>query len=198
MRQGGIKFIGVLRRALPLLACFVFFWSVVSPFYRYVPSGFGVIEVGPCAFLYWSFTEKMASLYFYGAVIEQKWFLGYWFGNFHIEYFGFFLIHPAMFVAQVATIVTGIFSVLKPRKTVAAVSVAACLTTLVLMVYQNLLASDTNLEPYCYQPGYWLTWLSLVLFTVNFLFTLTSHQPKTASTLENKTLRNHAATSENV
>jgi hypothetical protein len=179
----------LLRRLLVLLACFVFLWSIVSPFYRYVRVGFGIIEVGSFASLYWSFTEQIIGLskHYLGAVLEQKWFLDYWFGNFDINYFGFFLLHPAMFVAQVITLTAGIFSFFKLKKTLAAVSVAACLTTLVLMVYQNLLASDTNLALDYYQLGYWLTYPSLVLFIVNFLLTLAltqarvSHSPQIAN-----------------
>jgi len=176
-------------------------WSVVSPFYRYARvERTQIPEISSCAILYWSFTEKIATssgslaAFLDGAIAQQKWFLDYWFSNFDMKYLGYFMLHPVMLVTQVVALATGIFSVFKSKKTVAAVSAATCLTTLLLMVYQNLLMSDTNMEPYCYQLGYWLTYPSLILFIINFLLTLISHQPKTASTLEKNTLRNHATT----
>lgn len=186
MKQGGVKFISVLRRALVLLGCFIFLWSVVSPFYRYARIVRTQIpEVRSFMILYWSFTEKIAvssdsiAAFLDGGVAQQRWFLDYWFGNFDIKYLGYFLLHPAMFVAQVVTLATGVFSVSKSNRKVAAVCAAACLTTLLLMICQNVLMSDTNMEPYYYRIGYWLAYPSLILFIINFLLTLISHRSKT-------------------
>jgi hypothetical protein len=193
MKQGMIRFISVLRKVLLLLGCLIFLWSVASPYYRYVRVGLSLSPWGGGSFaaLYWSYTEKTVAAYFDRTVTWERWFLDYWFGNFDIDYLGYFLLRPMIFAAQVVTLVTGIFSIFKTNRTVAAVSAATCLATMFLMVCQNLLMSDTNQDPYCYQVGYGLTNPSLILFVAGFFLALIPHRSKAMGALEKSIVREH-------
>jgi len=168
--------ISLLRRMLLLLGCLLFSWSVVVPLYNYTPMT--MIE-SHYSILYWSFKVEIRR---YGFLtlegVTQKWFFDYWFGDSYRNFSGSSWLFLAMFVTQIVTLAMGIVLVFNAKKTIAAVQAAACLTTMLLMGYQNILLSGSNVIVYSYQLGYWLTYPSLVLFIINFVLTLVLPPPK--------------------
>lgn len=165
--------VSLLRRTILLLGCLLFGWSVVVPYYDYLS---GSVMGSYHSILYRSFLEEVRSSdtpHTVGVIPWQRWFFDYWFGDPYQRYLGLSLLLPAIFLAQIATLTTGTISVLKPKRIVAAIPSATCLTTMILMVYQNILLSDSNLLVYTYQLGYWLTYPSLGLFIISFILRLT-------------------------
>lgn len=178
MKKNRLRFFGInlLRRMPLLLACLFFSWSVLVPFYNYLAES--MIETR-YSISYWSFKAEIRGFYGLRTIqgVRQEWFFDYWFGDSWLN-LGLSWLLLAMFVAQIVTLATGIVSVFNAKKTIAAVPAATCLTTMLLMVYQNILLSSSNLLVCTYQLGYWLTYPSLGLFIMNFLSTLALRTPK--------------------
>jgi len=173
MKKNRLRFsnINLLRRTFLLLGCLLFSWSVVVPFYSIV--SVSMEEGFLYSIVYWSFAEEARSSPSSHTLIVpgQRWFFDYWFGDSYISFLGLSWLPPAMFVTQIMTLATGTVSIFKAKRTVAAVSTAACLTTMLLMVYPNILLAVS------YPLGYLATYLSLVLsslvlFITNFLLIL--------------------------
>jgi hypothetical protein len=109
---------------------------------------------------------------------------GYWFNNADpalASHLGISWILVAIFLLQVLTLASGIFSLLKARK-IRVIPFVSSMIIVLLMVQVYAKASGVSLVVHTYQLGYWLTYLSLFLFLDALIFHLYANREKTQHT----------------
>jgi len=125
---------------------------------------------------YWSFKAFSSG--------DEVFLNSYWFNNADpalTDYLGISWILVAIFLLQILTLTSGIFSLLKTRKTRIIPFVSSVIIVL-LMIQIYAKASGVGLGLKTYQLGYWLTYPSIFLYFYALIFHLYSNREKTLHT----------------
>ena len=170
-----MRFFRFLSDYLLLSACCIFFISTLSPFLAvnyplFLREGDSPIPILGFTITYWSYMAISSS--------GTKVFLNnYWFNNNPAlaNYLGISWVLVAIFLLQVVALASGIFSLLKARK-VRVVSFVSSIITVILMiqVYSKVRGTLFFSSFATYQLGYWLTYVSIILFLSALAFSFAS------------------------
>jgi len=157
----------LVLRALSILGCLVFLFSIIFPFLfaRYPNS---VIEEDMNMTDFWSFksyTQQGNPFMRWLSKIYEYWFVDYWIkaSAYRSE---FLALLPLMFAAQILTLVTVVVSVFVRKRFLTSVTVVLCSMVVALMTYVGM-SSKVNWH-WHFQEGYWLTILSLFVFILSY------------------------------
>jgi hypothetical protein len=157
-----------------MVGCLLFMGSAIFPFYyifyfvspHHMPEGNG----GEYLIYYWSFrtTSHFSPKGWLDDYVTDYWF----YDNGFYEYVPgptLSWVFILMLAAQVLTLVIGIASIFITNRLLALFPIVTCATVIGLMIYaiQVLLKSNFALTPH--QPGYWLTYPSILLFLLAFV-----------------------------
>lgn len=166
----------VLERVLAIAACIVFLSSLLFPFYEF---RLAVLYIPECPHIYveymWAYKLRAEDVLHIRSP-EEFWFQSYWSGQTTTRYDHLQLVLPLMFAAQILTVATALASIAWRKRIIACLPIFACLTVTMLMTSVNIMLSTANTLVDNYQIGYWLTYPSLALFILSFLFTLKPRQ----------------------
>ncbi len=153
----------LVLRALSVLGCLVFLFSIIFPFLfaRYPNS---VIEEDVNTTKFWSF-KSYTEPFYRVRVPYENWFFDYWIKEsaYRSE---FLALLPLMFAAQILTLVTGVASIFIRKRFLTSVTVVLCSMVVTLMTYVGM-SSKVNWY-WHFQEGYWLTILSLFVFILSY------------------------------
>ena len=144
-----LSVLDILRKALMVIGCLVFLFSVISPFF---------VSFAPLAAIsnyYWSYRRDVYGNF--GAT-RQFWFFNNW-GTTVLATISWALV--SMFTFQVLTLVFSIGSIFFNRRILSFAPVLLCLGVLGLMIYTEQTISGVLGE---YRQGYYLIFPSLALF----------------------------------
>jgi hypothetical protein len=169
LREPSARSFSVLVKILSILGCISFLFSVFYPFFSVEYSDGFFTSLTQTHIQFWSFesyTEQFFPFLRTAPIIFENWFLDYWVkeSTYRSE---FLILFPLMFIAQVATLIMGISSVLVRRKLLAYLSVILCSIVIALMAYFSMSSEvDWNVHDWNgqYQYGFWLTLVSFFSF----------------------------------
>jgi hypothetical protein len=171
----------VLKAIPAILACVVFLCSMALPFYHADYSGVGLdMPVTHSLIDYWSFRSfntKITS--FEGGWIPDQvhesidrvdyWFSDCWFNDSSIVKPNLSRVFTTIFITQILTFAIGVASIFVRKRLLALAPVILCVIATLLMIYASNQLS--TLTPYGsgLQLGYWLNYLSMLLFLGAFI-----------------------------
>jgi len=174
------RFSRFLSDFLLLSAICIFLISILSPLFsaNYISFiGWDRPVIRNYSVTYWSYKAVLGA--------GDEFFLNsYWFNNAdpaRTSYSGISWNLVAIFLLQVLTLASGIFSLLKARK-IRVIPFVSSMIIVLLMVQVYAKASELILVVRTYQLGYWLTYLSLFLFLDALIFHLYASREKTQHT----------------
>ncbi len=125
----------LVLRALSVLGCLVFLFSIIFPFLfaRYPNS---VIEEDVNTTKFWSF-KSYTEPFYRVRVPYENWFFDYWIKEsaYRSE---FLTLFPLMFAAQILTLVTGVASTCIRKRFLTSVTVVLCSMVVTLMTYVGM------------------------------------------------------------
>jgi hypothetical protein len=165
---------------LLLSASCIFLISILNPFFtaNYYFRRWEQLPVfRNLSVTYWSYKA-------FSSTRGEAFLTGYWFNNADpalTSYSGVSWFLVAIFLLQVLTLASGIFSLLKTRK-IRVIPFVSSMIIVLLMVQVYAKASGVSLGIHTYQLGYWLTYLSLFLFLDALIFHLYASREKTQHT----------------
>ena len=166
----------VLEKVLAIAACLVFLSSLLFPFYEFRPAVLYIPEY-PHIYVEYMWAYKLrAEDMLHIRPPEEFWFQSYWAGQTTTRYGHLQLVLPSMFAAQILTVAATLASIVWRKRIIVCLPILACLTVTMLMTSVNIVLSTANISVDNYQIGYWLTYPSLTLFILSFLFTLKPRQ----------------------
>jgi hypothetical protein len=154
--------------------------SILNPFLTanyYYFSRWGFRPVIRISVTYWSYKA-------FSSTRGEVFLSNYWFNTADpglASHLGISWILVAIFLLQVLTLASGIFSLLKARK-IRVIPFVSSMIIVLLMVQVYAKASGVSLSVHTYQLGYWLTYLSLFLFLDALIFHLYANREKTQHT----------------
>jgi glucan phosphoethanolaminetransferase (alkaline phosphatase superfamily) len=173
-----MRFFRFLSDYLLLSACCIFLISTLSPFLVVNYPLFYPLREGDSplpgiigfTMTYWSYMAISSS--------GTKVFLNnYWFNNNDLaspSSLGISWIIVAIFLLQVLTLTSAIVSLLRLRK-IRIIPFVSSIIIVFLMIQVNLKTSETPfIGPGTYQLGYWLTYVSIILFLSALAFSFAS------------------------
>jgi len=162
LRWGGIA---TLHRVTLAIGVVVFFFSIISPFLEYTFAPLVQIpERSICKYELWSFKCFCLRIGFQGHSTFEKWFFDYWF--YFSEFSGIML---PLFVIQIVTLSTAITCIFTKRRILNVLPAILCPASTTLIIYTFVYLSELKWVWVNYHQGYWLTYLSEVIFIINFI-----------------------------
>ena len=172
------RFSRFLSDYLLFSACCIFLVSTLNPFLTanyHFPSWRQLPVIRNFSVTYWSYRA-------FSSTVGEVFLSSYWFNNADpalANYSGISWVLVAIFLLQIMTLTSGIFSLLKARK-IRIIPFASSVIIVLLMVHVYVKVSGVGLGLKTYQLGYWLTYPSIFLFLSAFIFHLDSHGEKTS------------------
>jgi hypothetical protein len=160
------RFSKFLSDSLLLCACCIFLVSTLNPFIisNYYFSRWGQMPViRNFTVVYWSYKASSGNG-------DEVFLNSYWFNNADpalTNYLGISWFLVIIFLLQILTLTSGIFSLLKTRK-IRIIPVVSSVIVLLLMIQVYVKASGVGLGLKTYNLGYWLTYPSILLFLLSF------------------------------
>jgi hypothetical protein len=170
------EILDILRKALVVIACVVFLFSVISPFYT-----ISMKTLAGGSSTYYSSYEsdyQYAIMAHFGS--SKTWFSDYWFSPYLGVGLGIPWILIAMFIIQVLTLLFGVASIIFNRRILSFAPVLLSLLTIALMVYTGMVEQIYLGE---YQLGFYLVFPSLVLFLSAFVLNEVRKKSRLAKTI---------------
>jgi len=155
----------------------MFLVSTLNPFFaaNYYFSRWGFMPVvRNFTVTYWSYKA-------FSSTGDEVFLNNYWFNNANpalTNYLGISWILVAIFLLQILTLTSGIFSLLKTRK-IRIIPFVSSVIVVLLMIQVYVKASGVGLGLKTYQLGYWLVYPSIFLFLSALIFYLYSNREKT-------------------
>ena len=172
MKQG-IRFFDFSSDLLLLSACLIFLFTFLEPFmtvsYRF-PRWGDMPVIRSFTVTYWSYKAILNNNLGTQVLIGN-----YWFGNADValtSFLGVSWVLAAMFLLQIFTLIAGLISLLKIKKT-RFIPFVSSLAVTSLMISAFAQASKWTLGIASYEPGYLLTYSSIFLFSCAFILSLT-------------------------
>lgn len=177
MRKLSLQILRILGKISVTLGCLFFLFSTILPFYHRAYFVASMIpEYKPYySTYYWSFRALQESRNLFGGYGTPR-SIDYWFYE-----TGFYDYVPGpllskvlivIFVAQLLTLVSGIASVFFNRRILAPAPLALCSLVTVLMIYTDIVLSQSNIAVDPYLLGYWFTYPAIILFLLSFILNI--------------------------
>lgn len=177
MRKLSSKILTILREISVTLGCLFFLFSMILPFYH---NAYFVVSLIPeykpyYSTYYWSFRVLQESYNLFDGTHRS---VDYW-----LYEAGFYDYVPGpllskvlvvIFVVQLLILVSGIASVFFNRRIFALAPLALCSLVMALMIYTNIVLSQSNIAVDYFLLGYWFTYPVIILFLFSFLLSITS------------------------
>jgi len=164
----------MLRRVLMMLGCLLFLSSMILPFLH--EDRHYMIEEDLDRNTYWSFkslTQQIRTLNFPEPV--ECWFYDYWVRE-YADRSELLPVFAFMFMIQILTLIAGTASVFINKRILALAPAMLC-----PMVTASMIYAYTSFRPWevSYQQGYWLTYPSMLLFSIAFILSQIIHKKQT-------------------
>jgi hypothetical protein len=175
------RFSRFLSDSLLFSACCIFFFSTLNPFLTssyYFPRWGNLPIIRNFSVTYWSYKAFLSNVHEF--VMGNS----YWFNDADpalTNFLGVSWILVAIFLLQILTLTSGIFSLLKTRK-IRIIPFVSSVIIVLLMIQVYVKVSGVGLGLKAYQLGYWLTYPSIFLFLSALIFHLYSNRKKTLHT----------------
>ncbi len=182
------RFMKILCRVLVLGGLAIFAIAIFSPFVTGVFTGMQIPEIRAVSIRFWSFMREARYNSINGWIlggelhIQTDWFAAYWSSMFSapwrvpVWFAGIAVV--ALFVLQIATIVSGMIAVARPR--IGFVSTPLFLSVFCFLFMMAFASFANWYDILYYNLGFWLTLFSTVPFALALMFSIVGkiHQVK--------------------
>ena len=156
----------MLGKAISIIAFVIFVTSIIFPFlYATCVHAMQIGKLLVCKIKLWSFR----GCYECEHSVSEAWFYDFWFKDQFIARYGLSWPLTFLFIAQILTLSTSVVFIFTNRRIFALLPTISCPLVTGLMIYLFVRFSEPPFYWLDYMQGYWLTYLSEVIFIINVL-----------------------------
>lgn len=161
----------ITEKVIPIIGTLSFLASIIFPFLNtvYAPL-LQIPERLFCKIQLWSFRGYYECFRSGGGhTFSEAWFYDFWFKDQYVARYELSWPFTFLFIAQILTLSAVVVSIFTNRRIFALLPTISCPLVTVLMIHLYVRFSGPPFGWVDYMQGYWLTYLSEVIFITNFL-----------------------------